>query len=53
MEKVINGNFNLDKIRKDFPILVPSDGGLVYFDNACMTLKPEPVIKAVEKYYRE
>ncbi len=45
-------DFNTDKIRKDFPILAPPQGG-VYFDNACMTLKPEPVIKAIEEYYRE
>ncbi|MFH0803551.1 MAG: cysteine desulfurase [Candidatus Tagabacteria bacterium] len=45
-------DFNADKIRKDFPILA-GDKPPVYFDNACMTLKPEPVIKAVEEYYRE
>jgi cysteine desulfurase/selenocysteine lyase len=43
-------NFDVDKIRRDFPILAPPGG--VYFDNACMTLKPEPVIKAIEEYYR-
>lgn len=45
-------NFNLDKIRKDFPLLARNKPP-VYFDNACMTFKPEPVIKAIEEYYRE
>ncbi len=45
--------FDVDKIRKDFPIFTPPAGGPVYFDNACMTLKPEPVIEAMDNYYRE
>lgn len=44
--------FDTNKIRKDFPILAGSNPP-VYFDNACMTLKPEPVIKAIEEYYRQ
>jgi len=44
--------FDVEKIRKDFPILA-GDKPLVYFDNACVTLKPEPVILAVEDYYRK
>src|SRR3989344_630552 len=40
---------NTDKIRKDFPIL--RDGKLVYFDNACMSLKPVQVVQAMERYY--
>ncbi len=45
--------FDVYKIRKDFPLLAPPAGGPVYFDSACMALKPEPVIKAIESYYRE
>jgi cysteine desulfurase/selenocysteine lyase len=45
-------DFNTDKTRKDFPIL-NGDNPPVYFDNACMVLKPEPVIKAIEEYYRK
>ena len=44
--------FDINKIRNDFPILTPPTGG-VYFDNACVTLKPESVINAIENYYRE
>ncbi len=36
--------------RKDFP---PLKDELVYLDSACMSLRPEKVIEAVEKYYRE
>lgn len=37
--------------RKDFPPL--KDEELVYLDSACMSLRPEKVIKAVQRYYRE
>src|SRR3989344_4149798 len=42
---------NTDKKRKDFPIL--KDGKIVYFDNACMSLKPVQVVKEMERYYYE
>ncbi|MBU0980421.1 MAG: cysteine desulfurase [Nanoarchaeota archaeon] len=41
----------MEGCRKDFPIL--KDGKLIYFDNACMTLKPKQVIDAVTGYYTE
>ena len=47
---------DVEKIRKDFPILesTNSDGvPLIYADSACMSLKPEPVVKAILHYYRE
>ncbi len=42
------------KIRQDFPLLQDKEEGEapIYFDNACMTLKPEPVIQALVDYYR-
>ncbi|HID71363.1 MAG TPA: aminotransferase class V-fold PLP-dependent enzyme [Thermoplasmata archaeon] len=45
---------DIKKIREDFPILQGKEEGEapIYFDNACMTLKPEPVIKAIVDYYR-
>lgn len=48
-------NFNIDEIRKDFPILSREvhDKPLVYFDNAATTLKPRMVIEAMEKYYHQ
>ena len=46
---------NLDKIRKDFPILNKLVGGkpVVYFDNSCMTLRPTQVIDAMNQYYTD
>ena len=42
------------KIKSDFPTLEQEVNGkqLVYLDNAATTQKPYPVIKAVEKYYK-
>jgi cysteine desulfurase/selenocysteine lyase len=42
---------DVTKIRRDFPAL--SDPGLVYFDTACQSLRPQPVIDAMDAYYRE
>ena len=39
------------RLRPDFPPL--RDGRLVYFDNACMALRPQAVIDAVTGYYAE
>ena len=41
------------RIRKDFPILAKETGGkpLVYFDSACMALKPRQVVDAIVEYY--
>ncbi|MCX6801958.1 MAG: aminotransferase class V-fold PLP-dependent enzyme, partial [Candidatus Diapherotrites archaeon] len=35
-------------IRKDFPSLRK---GVIYFDNACMTLRPKQVVEAMDDYY--
>ena len=47
--------FNVEKIRKDFPILKQKVHGktLVYLDNAATTQKPLAVIEALDSYYRE
>jgi cysteine desulfurase/selenocysteine lyase len=41
------------KIRQDFPTLDRKIDGkpIIYFDNACMALKPKPVIDAMNYYY--
>lgn len=46
-------NFDVDKIRADFPILSRSVHGkpLVYLDNAATTQKPKIVIDAITDYY--
>ena len=40
-----------DAIRADFPILLNQKKPLIYFDNACMTLRPTQVICAITDYY--
>ena len=42
-----------ETLRFDFPILQKRIAGkpIIYFDNACMTLKPTPVIAAMDDYY--
>ncbi len=41
-----------DSIRADFPFL-QRDPTPIYFDNACMTLKPRQVIDALMEYYND
>ncbi|WP_282016846.1 aminotransferase class V-fold PLP-dependent enzyme [Salegentibacter mishustinae] len=45
--------FNLDEIRKDFPILNREVNGypLVYFDNAATSQTPKQVMEAIVDYY--
>jgi cysteine desulfurase/selenocysteine lyase len=42
-----------EKIKKDFPLLGKKieDKPIVYFDNACMSLKPRQVIEVMNEYY--
>ena len=44
---------DINKIRQDFPLLSQSRNGqpLIFFDNACSALKPQPVIEAINDYY--
>ncbi|MBU0907798.1 MAG: cysteine desulfurase [Nanoarchaeota archaeon] len=42
--------FNVEKVRKDFPVLSQR---LVYFDNACMSLKPKQVVEKMNEYYEK
>ena len=48
-----NNIFNIESIRKDFPILDQEINGapLIYFDNAASTQKPTVVINAIKSYY--
>jgi len=41
-----------DRWRQDFPLLQTAKP-LIYFDNACATLKPESVLQAMDTYNRE
>ena len=42
---------NLESIRQDFPVL--QNSRVVYFDNACMSLKPRQVIQKMLEYYEQ
>ncbi|MBS3109087.1 aminotransferase class V-fold PLP-dependent enzyme [Candidatus Woesearchaeota archaeon] len=44
---------NIEKIRQDFPVLGDKIKGrpVIYFDSACMALKPRQVIEAMNDYY--
>ncbi len=46
-------NFNVEELRKDFPILSKTVHGkpLVYLDNAATTHKPSSVLDAMRNYY--
>lgn len=46
---------NEEKIKKDFPLLNKQIKGkpVVYFDSACMSLKPRQVVDAMNEYYFE
>jgi len=46
-------SLNIKIIRKDFPVLGKKINGkpIIYFDNACMSLKPIQVIRAMDDYY--
>ena len=41
---------NIEKIRKDFPIL---EKEITYMDSACVSLKPRQVVEAINSYYNE
>jgi cysteine desulfurase / selenocysteine lyase len=45
--------FNPSKYREDFPVLSKKVKGKapIYFDNACMTLRPKQVVDKVVEYY--
>lgn len=44
---------NYEKIKNDFPLLNKQikNKPIIYFDNACMSLKPRQVIEAMNEYY--
>jgi cysteine desulfurase / selenocysteine lyase len=48
-------NFDAQQIRRDFPILKQEVHGrpLIYLDNAATSQKPQAVIDAIDRYYKE
>jgi cysteine desulfurase/selenocysteine lyase len=53
LETEVKADFDVYKIREDFPILSRDVRGkpLIYFDNAATTQKPKVVIDAINNYY--
>lgn len=53
--KTFSMNFNIDQIRKDFPILSQQiyNRPLVYFDNGATTQKPRCVIDRINEYHTQ
>ncbi len=45
----------VERLREDFPLLSSQQTGqkIIYFDNACMSLRPMQVIDALNSYYKE
>ncbi len=52
-EKIVKRKFDVNEVRKDFPILSRLVNGkpLVYLDNAATTQKPSSVIESIKHYY--
>ena len=48
-------NFDVEKIRKDFPVLARTMNGkpLAYLDNAATAQKPLAVLDRMDRFYRE
>ncbi|KPV63897.1 MAG: putative cysteine desulfurase 2 [Candidatus Bathyarchaeota archaeon BA1] len=42
--------FNVEKVRKDFPIL---ETGIIYLDSTASSLTPEPVLQRMLEFYRQ
>ena len=53
MQSALETSLDIEKIRRDFPILDQQINGrpLVYLDNAATNQKPLPVINALTRYY--
>src|SRR5690554_5482564 len=53
MNTLVNHTFEVENLRKDFPILSREVNGkpLIYFDNGATAQKPQSVIDVVNRYY--
>ncbi len=51
----VKESFDVERIRRDFPLLAQKMRGkpLVYLDNAATTPKPQAVVDAIGRFYRE
>lgn len=46
-------SLDVEKIRQDFPAINGPGKAPIYLDNACVTLRPQQVIEAMNQYYAE
>lgn len=55
LDRQIDGSFDVERIREDFPALAQTVRGrpLVYLDNAATTQKPLHVLDAMRRFYTE
>ena len=53
--KLMAASFNIDSVRRDFPILQQQVNGfpLTYLDNGATTQKPTLVIDTIDEFYRQ
>ena len=53
MELTLTKQFNVEKIRKDFPILsrLINKNQLIFLDNGATSQKPKAVIETLKKFY--
>ncbi|PIZ50797.1 selenocysteine lyase [Candidatus Woesearchaeota archaeon CG_4_10_14_0_2_um_filter_33_13] len=55
LESLFNKKVELTELRKDFTVLSRqiNNKPIVYFDNACMSLRPKRVLEVMEEYYNK
>jgi len=52
-DTIFSKKVDFNKLRKDFPLLERkiNDKPIIYFDNACMSLRPKQIIEKSNEYY--
>ena len=53
LDKLFGKKIEFKELRKDFPFLERkiNEQPIIYFDNACMSIRPKQVLKKMEEYY--
>ncbi len=55
LESIFGKKIDFNELRKDFTILnrTINEKPIIYFDNACMSLRPKQVLKVMNEYYNK
>jgi cysteine desulfurase / selenocysteine lyase len=55
LESIFGKKVDFNELRKDFTVLnrTINDKPIIYFDNACMSLRPKQVLKVMNEYYNK